>query len=66
MGINWNAPHGTTPPHGIIPPQSSMYEVYRLTALIRDRYTIEELRKLCSDDDAVKNFLEMLAPNPDR
>lgn len=50
---------------GIAPPQNSMYEAYRLTARIRDKYTIEELRKLCSDDDAVKNFLEMLAPKPD-
>lgn len=51
--------------HGVVPPQSSMYEVYRLTARIRDKYTVEELRKICSDSDAVKNFLEMLAPKPD-
>lgn len=50
---------------GIVPSQSSMYETYRLTARIRDKYTIEELMKLCSDDDVVKNFLEMLAPKPD-
>lgn len=61
MGINWNE----TPLQEDLRNIRERYEADRLSARIRDKYTIEELRKLCNDSDAVKNFLEVLAPKPD-
>ena len=61
MGINWSAPPHIEESRKI----REEYEAYGLSVRIRDKYTVEELRKLCSDNDAVKNFLEMLAPKPD-
>lgn len=61
MAINWNEP----PAAEELRKMREMYEANNLAVRIRDKYTIEELRKLCSDSDAVKNFLEMLAPKPD-
>lgn len=61
MGINWNE----TPLQEDLRNIRERYEADRLSARIRDKYTLEEMRKLCNDSDAVKNFLEMLAPKPD-
>ena len=61
MAINWNEPPDTEE----LRKMRKMYEANSLSIRIREKYTTEELRKLCSDSDAVKNFLEMLAPKPD-
>lgn len=61
MGINWTEP----PQDEELRKMRDVYEANRLSSRIRDKYTIEEMRKLCNDSDAVKNFLEMLAPKPD-